>query len=132
MNDCHSQFVIYVKRTNERCERISLSCIATWIKILRVRFPWYDVFLSRILKFVLTDRHTSRIGSHLLPSTVKYHCSCFWLNERCVFTVLSVHYAWNKTSFGICCLLLNITLTAIKKAFLTQRPLLLNFIFYYN
>ena len=58
--------------------------------LLFKHFPGYDVFIPYILRF--TDRHVSKIGSHLLPSIMKLTIVLisYWTNN--VFSQSFVQY----------------------------------------
>ena len=84
------------KRTSERSEQVTfLMHRNSWIKIVEA-LPWYDVFISYIPRFPLSNRHVSRIRSKRLWKYIVRPIrdtknSTSWCKSQ---------YVWNKT---LCC-----------------------------
>ena len=53
-----------------------------WLKIIQALSMVWCFLISYILWFFHTERYISKIGSRLLPSTVKHYRSYLWLDER--------------------------------------------------
>ena len=90
--------LLYIKKqTSEYSEQMSfLMHCNQWLKIIQALSMVWCFLISYILWFFHAERYISKIGSRLLPSTVKHYRSYFWLEERynfhsCSFSMYEIN-----------------------------------------